>query len=64
MGWEDEILFGYMGNMTKMAAMPIYDKDPSKLMFFLGNQRAGDLVAWIIAFWHFVQHCLQIITID
>ena len=35
------------GHMTKMAAMPIYGKNPLDLL--LRNQKAEDLGAWYVA---------------
>ena len=37
-----------LGHLTKMAAMPIYDRKPFKNLL-LQNQRASDLVAWYVA---------------
>ena len=36
-----------LDHMTKMAATPIYGKNPSKNL--LQNKRANDLVAWYVA---------------
>ena len=36
-----------LGHMTKMAAMPIYCKNPLKNL--LQNQKAGDLGTWYVA---------------
>ena len=38
----------YFGHMTKMAAMPIYGKNPLKNL--LQNQKADDLGTWYVAF--------------
>ena len=45
MGRGDEILSGFMGHMTKMAAMSIYDKTPSKLIFSSGTN--GQVTLWL-----------------
>ena len=37
-----------LGHMTKIAATPIYGKNPSKNLL-LQNKRANDLVAWYVA---------------
>ena len=36
-----------LGHMTKMAATPIYGKNPSRI--FSRTERANDLVAWYVA---------------
>ena len=46
-----------LGHMTKMAATPIYGKNPSKSLL-LRNQRANDLVAWYGALGPLAHHSL------
>ena len=42
-----KVCLGDLGHMTKMAATPIYGKNPSKI-FFSGTNRANDSVAWFV----------------
>ena len=43
-----KVCSGHLGHMTKMAATPIYGKNPSKNLL-LRNQRASDLGPWYVA---------------
>ena len=48
MGWGKKVCLNGPGHMAKMAAMPIYGKNPSKI--FLQNQWADCLETWYVAF--------------
>ena len=44
MGWENEICLRGLGHMTKMAAMPIYGKNPSKILL---SGTKGPMTMWL-----------------
>ena len=48
LGRGDESLFADLGHMTKIAAMPIYGKNPSKNLL-LQNRQADFYETWYVA---------------
>ena len=60
MGRGNKILLGgggFLGHMTKMVAMPIYDKNPLKV-FFSGTKGANHLMDWYAALETWAQQSL------